>query len=116
MYPMRSDRKLRRVTTFGDSVHLAPFGAAGMGMWKLSPDGTDIEKASDFPSGAHSTADGASVRCEICVTAPSASIQRTKICWPPGSPFAMYAMRLPSGDHFTSEPCTSDLWWDPSAF
>src|SRR4051812_1821592 len=104
---MRSERKLSRVITFGGSVHLAPLGGVGIGMRQLSLIGTFIVNAIDFPSGAHSSPDGDSVRCEICVTAPSASMYRTKICWPLGSPFAMYAMRLPSGDQCTSEPCTS---------
>src|SRR5687767_3373661 len=78
-----------------------------MAMRHVSRLGTTEVNAIVLPSGDHSMPDGVSVRREICVVAPSASIQRTKICCPLGSPFATYAMRVPSGDHRTSEPCTS---------
>src|SRR5262245_25412887 len=84
-------------------------------MCHVSFDGTLAVNAIDFPSGDHSRLDGFSVRCEICVVAPSASIQRTKICEPVGSPLATYAMRVPSGDQCTSEPDTSWRACDPSA-
>src|SRR5437764_14887052 len=80
---------------------------------------TLLENASSLPSGDHCSPDGLSVRCEICVVAPSASIQRTKICelpLPLGSPFATYATRLPSGDHCASAPCVSARGCDPPAF
>src|SRR5919109_2879981 len=100
---MRSARKFSRETTFGASVHFAPFGGLGIAMCQLSLLATMAVKAMRFPSADHSRLDGVSVRCEIWVVAPSASIHRTKICCPLGSPFATYAMRVPSGDHFTSE-------------
>src|SRR5215203_5823391 len=78
--PMRSDRKASCVTIFGGSIHFAPFGGAGIGIWnsRWGAD-TSIVNATDFPSGAHSRSAGASVRCEICEAAPSASIHRTQI-------------------------------------
>ena len=69
-----------------------------------------------LPSGDHSTSAGASVRRVICVVAPSASIYRTQICAPPGSPGATYAIRDPSGDHFASAPFTRKRFFVPSAF
>src|SRR5678810_119283 len=114
--PTRSERQLRRVMTFGGSVHFAPLGGVGMLIRQLSFTGTFIVNAIVLPSGDHSSPDGASVRCEICVVAPSASIYRTKICEPLGSPFPIYAMRLPSGDHCTSDPWTSARGCEPSAF
>src|SRR4051812_30885416 len=86
---------------------------------QLSREGTFMVNAIDLPSGDQSSADGDSVRCEIWVVAPSASIQRTKICEPAlGSvPLrATYAMRLPSGDHCASDPCVSVRGCEPSAF
>src|SRR5437868_13337472 len=86
-------------------------------MRQLSRTGTFIVNAIVLPSGDHSSPDGLSVRCEICVVAPSASIQRTKICaLPLGSPFATYATRLPSGAHCASDPCVSARGCEPSAF
>src|SRR5512133_2959959 len=108
VYPTRSDRKFKRVTTFGASVHFAPLGGVGIAMRQLSCTGTFIVNAVDFPSGDQSRRDGASVTCAICVVAPSASMYRTTICWPVGSPFAMYATRLPSGDQCASDPCVSE--------
>src|SRR5690348_7436955 len=101
---MRSERKLRRVMTFGGSVHFAPFGGVGMLMRQLSRTGTFIVNAIHLPSGDHSRLAGDSVRCEICIVAPSASIYRMKICDPLGSPLPTYAMRFPSGDQWTSDP------------
>ena len=86
VYPTRSERKFNLVRILGASVHLAPLGAAGMAMRQLSCVGTAIVKASCLPSGDHSSDDGASVRCVTCEVAPSASIQRTQICGPLGSP------------------------------
>src|SRR5258708_6420461 len=87
--PMRSDRKFSRVTTCGASIHFAPLGGAGIAMRQLSLIGTFIVKAIDLPSGAHSSDDGVSVRCEIWLTEPSASMHFTKICEPVGSPVAI---------------------------
>src|SRR5205814_10163175 len=87
-----------------------------MAMRQVSRTGTFIVNAIDFPSGDHSSPDGESVTWEICVVAPSASMYRTNTCWPDGSPFAMYATRLPSGDQCASEPCVSERGWPPSAF
>src|SRR6185436_18569992 len=96
-------------------VQFAPLGAVGIAIFHVSLLGTFALNAIDLPSGDHSRFDGVSVRCEICVVAPSASIHRTKICWPLGSPFATNAMRVPSGDHLTPEPSTSWRARDPSA-
>jgi len=83
---------------------------------QLSFFGTSIRKAIHFPSGDQAMSEGDSSSRVICVTAPSASIQRTKICVPRGSPRARKAMRVPSGDQRGEEPsirCRARL---PSAF
>ena len=51
----------------------------------------------------------------ICEVAPSASIHRTKICEPVGSPSVTYAMRVPSGDHRGLDPLVRNLFLEPSA-
>jgi hypothetical protein len=68
-----------------------------------------------FPSGDHAMADGDSVSRVICVAAPSASMYRTQICVPRGSPCAVYAIRLPSGDQRADEPSSSARGRAPSA-
>src|SRR5471032_74170 len=113
---MRSERKSSFETIFGGSIHLAPLGAAGIGIRHSCLLGTFIVNASVLLSGDHSSAAGVSVTWVICEAAPSASIQRTQICDPLGSPFATYAMRLPSGDQRTSAPCTSVRLCVPSVF
>src|SRR5262245_38399540 len=100
----------------GASVHLAPLGGVGIGIAQLSRYGTFMLNAIVLPSGDHRKFDGASVRRVICDVAPSASIHLTKICEPPGSPRAMYAMRVPSGDHCTSPPSVSARFFVPSTF
>src|ERR1019366_7729779 len=101
---MRSERKSRRITILGGSIHLAQFGAAGIAIRHSCFTGTFMVKAIVLPSGDHSSAAGVSVRCVIWLAAPSASIHRTQTCEPLGSPLATYAMRLPSGDQRTSDP------------
>src|SRR5882724_9036969 len=76
--------------------------------------GTSITKAIALPSGAHFASVGVSVRRVTWDDAPSASIQRTKIWVPLGSPSAKYRMRVPSGDHRASDPFTRKRWCDPS--
>ena len=91
--------------------------------------GTSIVKAIHFPSGDHSRFAGFSSSRVSWVTAPSASIQRVKICalgtavgdpavvWPAAAGGAcVYAMRVPSGDHFGFDPSTRKRARDPSAF
>ncbi len=80
-----------RSTMRGDAVHLAPSGAAGRSMRQSPPfdcGGTRMTKETERPSGDHFTLEGDSVRRVTCVVAPSASIQRTKIWVPFGSPGA----------------------------
>jgi hypothetical protein len=91
-----------------EAVHSAPSGLDGMSMchWGSIAAGTSIVNAMDSPSGAHSRFDGDSVTRVTWLTAPSSSIQRTKICGPSGSPGATYAIRLPSGDQTGDEPST----------
>src|SRR5690606_30908820 len=86
------------------------------GIGHRSGAGTSIVNAIHFPSGDHAMSDGDSSSRVICVTAPSASIHRTKICDPRGSPRAMNAIRVPSGDHRAEEPSISFLCLEPSAF
>jgi hypothetical protein len=95
---------------------LAPFGAEGIVIFQSSRAGTSIVNAIHLPSGDHSSPDGFSVRCVSCVTAPSASINRTKTCAPLGSPRVTYAMRVPSGDHFASDPSRRKRFLVPSTF
>src|SRR5689334_6293460 len=85
-------------------------------MFQLSFTGTNIENASHLPSGDHSSPFGDSVRRVSWVTAPSASIQRTKICVPEGSPRAVYAIRVPSGDQRGLAPFTRNRFLEPSMF
>src|SRR5678809_323431 len=56
--PTRSERQLRRVMTFGGSVHFAPLGGVGMLIRQLSFTGTFIVNAIVLPSGDHSSPDG----------------------------------------------------------
>src|ERR1700733_14284219 len=80
-----------------------------------SVSGTNIEKATDLPSGDHFGLRGVSVTRVICVAGPSASTQRTKSCAPFGSPSARYIKRLPSGDQRAPDPFTRKRCCDPSA-
>src|SRR5690349_19764996 len=100
----------------GASVHFAPLGGVGIGMFQLSFAGTNMEKAIHFPSGDHSRLLGESVRRVSWVTAPSASIHRTNTWVPDGSPRPVYAMRPPSGDHLGLEPFTRNRFFEPSTF
>src|SRR5690242_21844279 len=76
---------------------------------------TIIAKEIDLPPGAQRGSVGISVTRVTCDEAPSASIHRTKICVPLGSPSARYRMRVPSGDQRASDPFTRNRWCDPSA-
>src|SRR2546422_111323 len=84
-------------------------------MFQRVESGTSITKAIVLPSGAHFASVGVSVRRVTWDDAPSASIQRTKIWVPLGSPSAKYRMRVPSGDQRASDPFTRNRWCDPSA-
>ena len=70
--------------------------------------------ATDLPSGAHVIFDGLCSRWVICVVAPSASIQRTQICEPLGSPSRVNAIRVPSGDQIALEPVVRRRFFVPS--
>src|SRR4051812_41525499 len=100
----------------GASVHLAPLGACGIAIVQVSRFGTNIEKDNHLPSGDHSMPLGASVSRVSCVTEPSASIHRTKICVPLGSPCDVYATLLPSCDHRGFDPLTRKRARVPSTF
>src|SRR4051812_17543743 len=100
----------------GASVHFAPFGACGIAIVQESRRGTNIENEIHFPSGDHSMPLGDSVRRVSWVTEPSASIHRTKICAPLGSPCPVYAMRVPSGDQRGFDPVTRKRALVPSTF
>src|SRR5260221_4344832 len=105
----------------GASVHLAPFGGVGMSMRQSSRAGTSMVNAIHLPSGDHSRLLGVSDRRVNCVTAPSASIHRTKICafsavGPVASGAFVNAIRVPSGDHFGVAPLTRKRARVPSAF
>src|SRR5215472_3315278 len=92
--------------TRGAGVHFAPSGAIGMLIFHGVSVFTSIVKASERPSGDQLRLLGVSVTRVTCDVAPSASIQRTKICVPFGSPSAKYAMRVPSGDQRAFDPFT----------
>src|SRR5258706_12819151 len=79
--------------------------------------GTSIANAIDLPSGDHFSVPGASVTRVTCVVAPSASIHRTKTWVPLGSSaIAVYAIRVPSGDHTGPPPLTRNRFLVPSEF
>src|SRR6267143_2382618 len=102
----------------GADVHLAPSGAAGMLIFHGVSLFTSIVNASDCPppSGDQLKLAGVSLTRVTCDVAPSASIHRTKICVPFGSPSAKYAIRVPSGDQRALEPFTRKRLREPSAF
>ena len=84
-------------------------------MFQLSFSGTNMENAIHFPSGDQRASATLSVACVICVAGPSASIHRTKICGPRGSPSAIYSTRLASDDQRGPEPLARNRFWLPSA-
>src|SRR5688572_23124984 len=100
----------------GVSTHFAPEGALGSLIGQFVRSSSCIENASHCPSGDHSRPEAPESRRVICDVAPSASIQRTQIWLPRGSPSAVYAMRSPVGDHVALEPLTRKRFFDPSAF
>src|SRR5439155_16055634 len=100
----------------GAGVHFAPSGAMGMLIFQGVSLFTSIVNASERPSGDQLRLEGVSVTRVTCDVAPSASIQRTKICVPFGSPSAKYAIRVPSGDQRALEPFTRNRFFEPSAF
>src|SRR5260370_1419913 len=85
-------------------------------MVHLCLSGTNMENAIVFPSGDQCASASFSVACVTCVGGPSASIQRTKICVPLGSPSDRYRMRLLSGAQRGPEPLARNRCCDPSAF
>ena len=96
---------------------MAPSGASGMSMTQSgsAPGGTTARKASEPLSGAHRICDGGFSSRVIRLSAPSASIQRTKICGPPGSADRVKAMRVPSGDQRAPAPSVRNRFREPSA-
>ncbi len=72
----------------GAAVHFAPLGASGMSIFHALLAGTTIVKPIHFPSGAQRRSAGDWLTRVICDVAPEASIHRTKICVPFGSPSA----------------------------
>jgi len=108
---------LSRVTILGGGVHFASRGGAGMSLGiHFSADGTSMPNAIDLLSGDHWIPPGPYSTWVTCVVAPSASIQRTKICAPVGSPPRTKAMRVPSGDQRASAPLVRKRLREPSAF
>ena len=100
----------------GASVHLAPSGRPGRLIGHGWSESTDMEKAIRVPSGDHSTLPGLFCRWVTCVSAPSASIQRTKIWVPSSSAPRVKRMRSPLGDHSGDEPSVKRRFRVPSAF
>ena len=80
-------------------------------MAQRSSDGTVMTKEMWVPSGDQAMSDGLSSSRVICVVAPSASIQRTKIC-----ESLRKAMRVPSGDQRGLDPSSRKRAREPSAF
>jgi hypothetical protein len=87
-------------------------------------DGTSMVNAIERPSGDHCASAIGSMTRVICEVAPSASIQRTKICSrpaesaPAGVPtlgVVIYRMRVPSGDQRAREPRRRNRLREPSA-
>ena len=99
----------------GGFVHVAPSGAVGISIGHVFCSRTVIVKAIDSPSGDQDGRPGVRSTRVTCVIAPSASIHRTKICDPSGSPSATKAMRSPLGDHRAPEPSTRKRFREPSA-
>src|ERR1022692_2778241 len=85
-------------------------------MFQVSFLGTSITKAMDLLSGDQDGPPGVCSTWVICVTAPSASIQRTKSCRPRGWPSRTNATRVPSDDQRGDEPSVSLRLCEPSAF
>ena len=77
---------------------------------------TDMVKAICVPSGDHSTLPGPFSRWVTWVSAPSASIQRTKIWVPSSSLPLVKRIRSPLGDHFGEDPSVRRRFRLPSAF
>src|SRR5207245_9295651 len=97
----------------GAGAHLAPSGAAGILIFHGVSLFTSIVNASDCPSGDQLKLDGFSFTRVTCDVAPSASIQRTEVCVPFGSPAATYPIRGPAGHHRALEPFTRTRRSDP---
>ena len=77
---------------------------------------TRLVKAIHSPSGDQRAPEGPFSSRVIWLTAPSASIQRTKSWDPPDSPRAVKRMRLPSGDQAAPLPSIRFRLREPSAF
>ncbi len=102
----------------GFPVQSASLGLGGILIFHSPPSsgGTTIWKAMEVPLGDHAMFEGESVTRLIWLTAPSASIQRTKSWVPPDLPGARKAMRVPSGDHLGDDPSTRNRFFFPSTF
>ena len=91
----------------GPGVHVAPSGLGSeRDQWRAvgcsAP--TRMVNENRVPSGDHARFEGLSVSRVTCDTAPSASIQRTKIWVFPSPSGARKASRLPSGDQRGEDP------------
>ena len=102
----------------GVSVQVAPSGAAGRAIDQSlgSSPGVSMVKEIMLPSGDHMAFMGVPWTRVTCVTAPSSSIQRTKIWVPPSPSAAVKRMRVPSGDQRAPEPSSRKRLREPSAF
>src|ERR1700744_3302070 len=88
-----------RSISFGGSAHLAFLGVSGSSTLSgFRSCGTDIIKASQRPSGDQARAPGDSVKLLIGALMPLA-VQYMNSCAEPSGARAMYAIRVPSGDH-----------------
>src|SRR5207245_5180294 len=104
--PTRARREVIASTTRGAGVQLAPAGGCGIEIFHGVESGTSIANEIALPSGDQRASAGVSSTRVTCVTAPSASIQRTKTCVPLVSPSARYTIRVPSGDQRAPDPFT----------
>src|SRR5271166_6549867 len=100
----------------GAGVHFAPSGSGGMLMFHLLRSGTNMENAIILPSGDQCASATFSVERVTCEAGPSASIHRTKIWVPLGSPSARYRTRLLSEAQRGFAPLARKRCWEPSAF
>ena len=116
-YPWRSRLYAARSTTFGSPTQFAPSGLAGSEIpAKSARSDTLLVNAIHSPSGDQIGLEGPRSSRVTGVTAPSASIQRTKIWLPRGSPGATKRMRVPSGDQRAPLPSSRWRGREPSAF
>src|SRR5438046_10113106 len=94
------------LTTRVVGLHLAPAAGFDFVPFHGVLSRPSIANEIALPSGDQRASAGVSSTRVTCVTAPSASIQRTKTCVPLVSPSARYTIRVPSGDQRAPDPFT----------